>query len=97
MMNKIFKWRITIPCDNCPFSDSMQGTQLRESLGTKRFEAICQDLQKGRHFICHKSIDYETRNPGTEKICAGAIQWQEARGIKADLVQIMERLTNNKE
>jgi hypothetical protein len=81
-------WRMPAACPECPFTNA----EVRASLHPDRFAEICRDLLKGRHFICHKSINYDQRDRGTEKGCAGAIDWQAQRGIKADLVQIMERL-----
>jgi hypothetical protein len=85
---KRFQWRMPKPCELCPFTNQ----ETRNSLAPGRFESICRDMQRGRHFLCHASINYDRRNKGAEKVCAGAIQWQAERGIEADLVQVMRRL-----
>ena len=91
------EWRMKEPCDNCPFSNNSEGIQLRESLGSTRISGIEADLRKGKHFICHKTTDVSGKRRKDNMVCAGAIVWQAARGIKADLVQIMERLEIAKE
>jgi len=59
-------------------------------LSRGRWREILKALQRGEHFICHKTT-HETGD-GSNLICAGSIEWQEKRGIVSNLKQIMERL-----
>lgn len=42
------------------------------------------------YFLCHKTTR-QTGN-GSNLVCAGALAWQDARGIESDYVQICRRL-----
>ncbi len=73
---------------------------MRASLVPRRLGEIERGLLRGEHFICHAttreggwSDDGDTYSiTGPELVCAGAIDWQARRRLKADLVQVMERL-----
>lgn len=84
------KLRMPQACENCPFSQTEAGLRLRESLEPRRWVGILKGVLAGRHFLCHKTTT-ETGN-GTALVCAGAIETAAAHGVKADLVQVMERL-----
>ncbi len=94
---------LTKLCDDCPFMTRGKGLRLRKSLHPERWKAITDGLLKGEHFFCHKTTygddvttdeDDDNYHPGRrDRICAGAVRWQAARGIVADAIQILERLT----
>lgn len=83
-------WRVQKPCDDCPFSDSAAGKHLRKSLHKARWREITEGLLRQEHFFCHKTSD-ETGN-GTNLVCAGSIEWQDAHGVSSQFVRICERL-----
>lgn len=84
------KWRMTSPCADCPFNAKGPGLHLRRSLGGARWDEILDGLLNDRHFTCHKTSD-ETGD-GSNLICAGAIAWQEKRGLNSNLQRVMERV-----
>src|SRR6185437_425437 len=84
------KWRMKSKCQDCPFATSGPGLHLRRTLHRRRCREILKGLQRGEHFLCHKTT-HETGD-GSNLICAGSIEWQEKRGIVSNLKQIMERL-----
>ncbi len=84
------RWKMEVPCANCPFSDSAGGRALAKSLHPGRLAEIKRDLKRDQHFICHKTTR-ETGN-GTNLICAGAMAWQEERGLSSQYQRICERL-----
>lgn len=97
------KWRMKEPCDDCPFGQTEAGQAMQELLREYRWDSITASLLKGEHFLCHKTTQDEGWNEdddghekyeivGPELICTGSIEWQARRGIKADLVQVMERM-----
>lgn len=83
-------WKMAAPCADCPFSASKAGKHLRRTLGRARVREIETALRSDQHFVCHKTSD-ETGN-GTNLICAGALAWQEERGLSSNLQRVMERL-----
>ncbi len=83
------KWRMDKPCVDCPFNSSGPGLRLRKSLAATRWREIRSSLIQGNHFTCHKTT-HEAGN-GSNLICAGAIEWQEERGVTSQLQRIMER------
>lgn len=85
-----FRWRMNKPCENCPFNKTSPGAELRRSMRGKRWNGILHGLRNNMHFTCHKTTR-QTGN-GTNLICAGAIQWQEKRGLSSNLARIMERV-----
>lgn len=86
------KYRMDAACQACPFTETVEGAHLRNSLMPGRWDGILNDLRRGRHFTCHKH-GRETGD-GSNLICAGSIDWQAAHGFgQSDALQIMERLT----
>jgi hypothetical protein len=83
-------WRMKAMCDNCPFQKSGAGLRLKRSLPRLRWYGILKLLQRDGHFTCHKTSD-ETGD-GSNLMCAGAIAWQEKRGLSSNLQRVMERL-----
>jgi hypothetical protein len=51
---------------------------------------VLQALRNGQYFVCHKTTG--ASGDGTDLICAGAIAWQEKRGLSSNLQRIMERV-----
>lgn len=89
-MTKQRQWRMPQQCADCPFSESGAGLHLRRSLGAGRWRSILADLRRDKHFTCHKTSD-ETGD-GSNLVCAGAIEWQEAHGYSSQYQRIAERL-----
>jgi len=83
------EWKMTAPCIDCPFSDSEAGKHLAKSL-ERRMASIKRDLSNDQYFLCHKTTE-ETGN-GTNLVCAGALEWQEARGLSSNYVRACKRL-----
>jgi hypothetical protein len=83
-------WRMKEMCDNCPFARSGAGLRLRKSLDWYRWQEILESLRHDLHFLCHKTTD-ETGD-GSNLICAGALAWQEKRGLSSNLQRVMERI-----
>jgi hypothetical protein len=83
-------WRMAAPCAACPFNETGPGRALRNSLRPGRFKEICAGLRRDGHFQCHKT-GRETGD-GSELLCAGALAWQEKRGLSSQYVRIAERL-----
>lgn len=73
----------------CPFDRSGPGSNLRRTLRVRHWRQIIGALLRGGHFHCHKTT-VETGD-GSKLVCAGSIEWAAKRGIKADVVQVMER------
>ncbi len=83
-------WRMEKPCVDCPFNARGPGAHLRRTLHRARWAEILRDLLNNEHFTCHKTT-HETGD-GSERMCAGAIEWQERRGVSSNLQRIMERV-----
>lgn len=83
-------WRMPEPCSDCPFNSSGPGLRLRRSLAGKRWFSILEGLKNDRHFICHKTG--EETGDGSQLLCAGAIRWQERRGLSSQMQRWMERI-----
>lgn len=83
-------WRMPAMCADCPFASSGPGLHLRRTLERGRWREIQTALLNNQHFTCHKTTD-ETGD-GSKLMCAGAIAWQEKRGVSSNLQRIMERL-----
>lgn len=83
-------WRMTKPCDNCPFNDSGAGLHLRKSLNRSRWAEIKRGLLRGEHFMCHKTTN-ETGD-GSNRVCAGSITFQDKHGTSSQYVRICERM-----
>lgn len=84
------RWKMEAPCTDCPFSDSEAGTRLRKSLAKGRMTEIKRALRADQHFTCHKTTA-ETGN-GTNLVCAGALAWQDERGLSSNYVRVCERI-----
>jgi hypothetical protein len=84
------RWRMESKCADCPFASSGPGLALRKSLGPGRWKEITTGLRRDLSFNCHKTT-HETGD-GSEKFCAGAIEWLESRGLSTNLMRVMERL-----
>jgi hypothetical protein len=78
------------PCADCPFNAKGPGLRLRFGLRPGRWREILSALRRDGHFLCHKTTG-ETGD-GSNLLCAGAMAWQERRGLPSQLVRIMERL-----
>lgn len=75
-------WRMPEPCSDCPFNSRGDGLKLRRSLHPGRWASILSDLRDdGNHVLGRR-----------ERICAGAIAWQDKHECVADVVQIARRL-----
>lgn len=83
-------WRQPVPCSNCPFNSEGEGLHLRQSLAPGRFKEITDGLKEGQVFNCHKTT-HDTGD-GTELVCAGSIEWANARGHSSNYQRVMERL-----
>lgn len=83
-------WRMKESCLNCPFNSSGLGLHLRKSLKRGRWREIIRGILSGEHFTCHKTAD-ETGN-GSNLMCAGAIKYQNRRGVSSNLQRVCERL-----
>lgn len=88
-------WRMQKPCENCPFNASGPGLHLRKSLHADRWAEILRGLKHDQHFTCHKTT-HETGD-GSNRICAGAIAWQEKHGLSSNLQRVLERVFFSKE
>jgi hypothetical protein len=84
------RWRMAAPCADCPFSSSRAGVFLRKTLRLGRMREIETALRNDGHFVCHKTA--RTTGDGSELVCAGAMAWQEKRGLSSQYVRICERL-----
>ncbi len=84
------KWRMPEMCADCPFADRGPGRELRRYLRPGRWRQILKDLRNDRHFVCHKTTA-ETGD-GTNLLCAGAIAWQEKRGLSSQWRRVAQRL-----
>lgn len=83
------KWKVEKMCGNCPFAKEGEGAHLRESLG-EQWPRIIKSLEYSC-FPCHKTT--EATGNSTNLICAGALQYQEERGLSPQYKQVMERLS----
>ncbi len=97
-------WRMAEMCANCPFQSKGPGLALRRSLRLGRFAEILNALRNDQHFPCHKTVEEDDEGetlPGggpKMRVCAGAIAWQEKRGLSSQYQRICERLeTGRKE
>ena len=81
-----FRWRMTKMCEDCPFMEHGAGLHLRKSLRPQRWNEIVLGVTMGEKFDCHQTTD-ETGN-GTNLYCAGALDYQKARGIETPYMRI---------
>jgi hypothetical protein len=82
-------------CVDCPFARTGPGAHLRRTLQRGRWREILTGLLNEQHFMCHKTTP-ETGD-GSNRVCAGAIEWQDRRGVSSQYVRICERLDYFKE
>lgn len=93
-------WRMKEKCSDCPFHESGPGRQLRDSLAPGRFAEIQVGLLTGEVFFCHKHAQYDEDDEETDtyrrkegdRVCAGAIEFQERHNCVPQAVQVCERL-----
>jgi hypothetical protein len=89
-------WRMEKMCDDCPFQNKGAGRMLRDSLMPGRWRSILASIKRGEWFQCHKTTDYDDdgENVITKKtrVCAGALEWINKRGIYPQYQQVFERL-----
>lgn len=78
------------PCIDCPFNKRGPGLRLRRSLRPGRMAEIERALRSDQHFTCHKTT--VNTGDGSNRICAGSIEWQEKRGLSSNYLRICERL-----
>jgi len=83
-------WRMEKMCEDCPFAKNGKGARLRRSLRPGRWRSILAGLRREETFTCHKTTD-ETGD-GSNRVCAGAIEWQDKHGTSSQYVRICERL-----
>ena len=84
-------WLMSKPCLDCPFNKTGPGANLRKTLRHGRMAEIKTALLNNQHFTCHKTAD-ETGD-GSNKVCRGAYEWQEAHDVSANFVRICERIS----
>lgn len=77
-------------CADCPFARSGPGLRLRRSLAPGRWREILAALRADLHFTCHKTT--RDAGDGSQLVCAGALDWQAARGLSSNFQRICERL-----
>ena len=77
-------------CANCPFAEAGPGRELRRSLRPGRWRGILADLLRGGHFMCHKTT--RETGDGSNRLCAGALEFQAEAGISSNLQRVCERL-----
>lgn len=90
-----FRWRMDEKCADCPFAKDGKGAFLASTLGPGRMASIKRELRGSRttpptYFVCHKT-SRETGN-GTPLVCAGALEYQDARGVSSNYQRVCERL-----
>lgn len=83
-------WRMVAQCADCPFAEDGPGRYLRTTLGTRRWKEITTGLKRDSHFFCHKTTA-ETGD-GSNKVCAGSLEWSEAHGVSQNYVRVCERI-----
>lgn len=83
-------WRMPVQCADCPFSSKGAGLHLRKSLRPERWASILRELRDGSTFMCHKTTP-ETGD-GSNKLCAGALEYQEEQGVSSQYQRVCERL-----
>lgn len=84
------KFNLRQPCSTmCPFhTDCLPGW-----LGQARAQEISDSLTRhDQTFPCHKTVNYDRRDPASEEHCAGALILIEKTGTANALAQISERL-----
>ena len=84
------RWKMATMCANCPFAAEGPGLRLRNSLAKRRWAGILRALRSDLHFICHHTSD--ATGDGTNLVCAGALEWQQKRGLASNYQRVCERL-----
>ena len=87
----LFKWKLDVMCDNCPFLTNGKAIALHPA----RLPGIKLALLKGDKFFCHKTTT-STGN-GDNLYCAGALDYQEAAGIKTPYMALCRSLEGIRE
>ena len=83
-------WRMPTACVDCPFNATGPGRRLRDALRPGRYRSILAGLRRGEHFLCHKTT--RETGDGSNKVCAGALAYQERLGVSSQYVRMCERL-----
>lgn len=79
------------PCDNCPFRRE-NGIRLHKHRVIEIVEQIAPANHQGSSFSCHKTVNYEERDPKSELLCTGGLIFAYKQDASAQLTRIMERL-----
>jgi hypothetical protein len=79
------------PCDNCPFRNDRPGF-----LSRGRARSLIADMRFGKHFLCHKTLDYDVEECPAQtteatKICAGYVLLAENIRASIQIVRLAER------
>jgi hypothetical protein len=92
-------WRMVTPCTTCPFNPTGPGRIIRTRLRQSRWRGILASLRKGEVFWCHKTayrngdaVDDLYVPTKHDRVCAGAIVWQEAHHCTSNYQRVAERL-----
>ena len=90
-------WRMPEKCANCPFHRSGPGLRLRRGLRPRRWAEILRALRSDEWFPCHKTTEEDPEGDerlvtGKTRACAGALDWQAARGLSSNYQRVCERL-----
>lgn len=84
------KFDLVSPCKECPFRTDVEPYLLPE-----RAEEICDALERGQTFSCHKTNDYsgeDVRETSDSQHCAGALIMLEKMEMPNQMMRIAERL-----
>ena len=86
-------YRVTKPCNNCPFLDNGKAIKLTDG----RLDEIKKDLLKGGSFNCHKTVynldeDMNETEEQPLKMCAGAYRFLKEKDKPNQQMQIAQRL-----
>lgn len=89
-------WRAPAKCNQCPFHRSGLGLRIRRALRPGRWREILNGLRVGGVFSCHKTVDWDDDDEqmSTGLYCAGALEWQAARGCTSNYARVAERLSS---
>ena len=85
-------YRVTKPCNNCPFLDNGKAIMLADG----RVDSIKEELLQGGSFNCHKTVyNLDDNMNETEeqelKMCAGAYQFLKKENKPNQQMQIAQR------
>jgi hypothetical protein len=93
------RWRRLLPCINCPFGSTPESKRMRN--GLRRYRSILASLRRGATFWCHKHTHHDDENDeddgiyiatSKDRLCAGAIAYQEKHHCVSQFQQVAERL-----